>query len=366
MCNKKETLNLKLFICDGCSKSNCVKCGKISPSEVKVLELKGGRTLKFYCLKCLNFNTFSLLQNTINDKRTIIDSKDEIICLLRGKIEELETDIEAKKGENSRREVLSYSQTLQNKTRNRENIPSLIIKPKKYQSVEATTRDLQNKVKPTELKIGIKNTRGMKNGGLIVKCVTKTDVDKLKMDAENKLEGYEIQITKMRLPRIKISGYRGDMTMEKIELCLREQNEFIQVSDELKITYIKQNKKNQSKTIFGECSPQLFRQFMERKRIFMEWERYPIYEDLSIQRCFHCQEHYHKNINCSNEPMCEYCSEGHNVQECPKVQKKCGNCFKANEKFNLQHKVDHEASSRECPSYQYLLGILKGKIDYGT
>lgn len=104
---------------------------------------------------------------------------------------------------------------------------------------------------------------------------------------------------------------------------------------------------------------------MSIKKVCIQWERYPIYEDIGIQRCFNCQEYYHKNNTCHNKTVCEYCSGDHNIKECNKRHKKCLNCENANKKFNLDYDINHGASDKDCPSYKYLIQVLRNKIDYG-
>ncbi|CAG9760317.1 unnamed protein product [Ceutorhynchus assimilis] len=188
------------------------------------------------------------------------------------------------------------------------NIPNLIIRPKRQQNVDKTKRDLQKYIKPAELKICVTGTRSTKNGNLLIKCSNKKDIETLKKEAESKLQDYEVQITKMRKPRFKIVNYtinnEDDLNKDYVESHIREQNHFINTDDELDVTFLKKNKKNDTYTILGECSPTLFHKFMSIKRIFIGWERYPIYEDITIQRCFKCQEFFHKNDECTKRIRC--------------------------------------------------------------
>lgn len=165
-------------------------------------------------------------------------------------------------------------------------------------------------------------------------------------------------------PKIKITGYTGDMDMKEIEECIKKQNQIITSEDEFKITYIKKSK-NKNSTIFAECTPRLFHRIMNVKKLFLDWERLPVYEDIKVPRCYKCQDYYHKNTNCQNKTVCEFCAEEHNVSECPRQNKKCKNCMIANTKYNQKHELNHEASDPNCPSYKYLLNILKTKLDYG-
>lgn len=351
-----------IFPCDSCNKKICKQCANLTSSEVRVLELKDSRILKFHCSSCEKLEHHILLQQTIQDKSSIIEAKEEIISLLRKKIAELE---------NSRVESETptlYSQVIQNNTnvpKTSTNIPSIIIKPKQHQNFKKTETDIKKNIKPTDLKISIKNTRGLKNGGMIIKCPNKNDIDILKKEAEHKLKEYEIQVTKMRLPRFKIVGYNSDLDEQQIAKAIREQNDLIKESDKLTITFIKKPKNSHATAVvFGECSPNLFQRLMQAKKIYIDWQRYPVYEDIGVIRCFKCQQYYHRMETCQNEVVCDYCSGDHHIKNCPKTQKKCVNCVTVNYKYKLNYTVNHEASDLNCPSYQYLLNILRGKIDY--
>lgn len=366
VCKKKDNPNLKIYLCDGCHKGNCMKCSNLTSSETRVLDLKGGRVMKFYCQKCTKFDTYTLLNEIIEDKSSIISSKEEIIQLLKQKLKDYEEIIEKKSTPLFSQVLQSNKQSTRRVPAHHENnIPNIIITPKNPQATEKTKNDLYENINLKNLKIGIKNTRPAKNGAIIIKCNDKKDIEVIKNEAENKLGNYDVHITKMRNPKFKIIGYSGDLDKQEIEECLREQNSFFEEQDELKITYLKQNNRNATVTVYGEASPILFQKLMINKKIFLQWNRYPIYEDIGIQRCFKCQEHYHKNTNCVNKTICEYCASEHIIQECPKLHKKCNNCINANGKYKLSYNTDHEASDQNCPSYQYLLNILRSKINYG-
>ncbi|KAK9882610.1 hypothetical protein WA026_022239 [Henosepilachna vigintioctopunctata] len=46
--------------------------------------------------------------------------------------------------------------------------------------------------------------------------------------------------------------------------------------------------------------------------------------------------------------------------------KRCINCVEANTKYNLNYETDHNASSRNCPSHEYLMDIERSEINYGS
>lgn len=366
ICDEAAVSRNPVFPCDYCATRYCKQCANLTSSEVKVLELKESRMLKFRCKKCIGFDSHTLLGKRIEDKQRIIEDKEEIICLLRQKIKDLETS-QAKYNTQ-----VSYSEALQrgqsSLMRTNINVPSIIIKPKQQQNSNKTEADIKKTIIPADLKVSIKSTRITKDGGFLIKCQNKKDIDILKLEADKKLKEYDTQITKMKWPRFKIVGFSGVTGDEQqIARSIMEQNHILEDQSNIKITFIRKSNRNTGlSTIFGECSPTVFQRLMNLKKIYIHWQRYPIYENLDIVRCFKCQQHYHKLDKCENKEICEYCAEEHHVKNCQKSHKKCVNCVIANEKYKVQYNIHHEASDPECPAYKYQLNILRGKIDYGN
>lgn len=105
---------------------------------------------------------------------------------------------------------------------------------------------------------------------------------------------------------------------------------------------------------------------MNKKKFYIGWEKCRVYENLTIKRCFKCQEYYHKSDECVNEVSCEVCSEKHESKNCSKQVNKCKNCILANNKYKTSHDINHKASDPECASTKYHLSLLKSRINYET
>ena len=242
------------------------------------------------------------------------------------------------------------------------NLPSLIIKPRSKQNSTKTRQDINKNINPVNLNVRVQSIKETKSGSVIIKCPTKEETEMLRKQVDRKLKDkYDVEHTKLRKPRIKIPGFKQDLSEEEIKNSIIAQNQFVQDNEHLKITYI--NKK--TSTVFAECTPDLFTKFMQNKKIFIGWERYPIYEDLSIPRCGNCQGYYHKRTDCDKKKACAYCSGEHEKQNCPKTATKCTNCEMSNTKNNTKYNINHAADNIECPTHQYFLQILRSKIDYG-
>lgn len=354
-----------VFSCDYCKRKYCKQCANLTSSEVKVLELKESRILKFRCQKCDKFETHNLLLDKIEDKDNIVKAKEEIISLLRQKIVELES----RQSDCAVR--LSYSdaaaRTKRPQPEMNTNLPSILIKPKIQQNATKTEADIKRSIIPADLKVTIKNTRITKDGSFLIKCTNKNDIEILKKEAHNKLKEYDIQVTKLRWPRFKIVGFSDELDQHQITRSILEQNQIREDPNNLRITFIRKPKKNGGlSTIYGECSPNIFRRLMNLQKIYIGWKRYPVYEDLSIVRCFKCQQPHHKLDKCQNKVACEYCADEHKGEVCPRSLERCVNCTTANEKYKVNYNFHHAANDPECPSHKYLLNILRGKIDYGN
>lgn len=356
-CNQVKIANKDIkypcFPCDLCRNLYCLECSELSSSEIKCMPLQK-RIMKFHCNKCRNHELVDLFKNTINDKEVIIKEKDEIIKLLQEKIKFLEEKEQMS-------EISTYANILSTKNRNEtQNYASIVIKPKTAQNDLQTKEDIKKNINPAELKVGIQNLRSTKNGTVIIKCSTKRDNEILECSLKDKLKNdYNIETTKMRKPKIKIANFNEEMTMENIETCINEQNQLTGV----KVTYVKKQKSG-FQTIFCDCSPKAFKKLIDAKKIVIGWQRYPIYENLDIPRCFQCQEFYHKKTDCKNKLACSRCGEEHDETECPRQKKYCVNCTNSNKKYRTNHNTDHESTSTECPTLKFLTEILKNKTDY--
>lgn len=319
------------------------------------------RKLKFFCAHCRENDYLACLKDRILDKKTIINDKQLIIDMLREKIQKLET---AQSYASIASTAASQATALRPVPKN---IPPLLIKPKNPQEAEVTKKELQKKVNPRQLNISINSVRTAKNGVVIIKCNTEQETQKLMDNIKSQdVEGkYSVELPQMKKPRFKIVTSATGESIEDITNSLRQQNQFIQDEDYLKITYIKANKNNKC-IVFGECSGDLFGRFMSFKRVFISWERCPVYEDSRMPRCKICFSYdHHKEVDCQIKKItCTYCSGEHEFNQCPKTFKKCCNCSRSNAKYNLKHNTNHEAFSLECPTYKFYMQRYKGSIDY--
>lgn len=349
-----ETIgNEQYYMCDSCMRKVHRNCVGLTASEVKCMPLQK-RMLLLICDDC---------RNLLVRLPSILGILDE----LRRDIKEMKEDnrfTQARGPVKSYADILgSASEDLERKTQDTQ---TLIVKPKNRQDAKKTQVKIHESIKPSELKVGIKSFRTTKQGSVVLKCSTRQEIDRLKEAAKTSLgDLYEIEIPKKKLPRIKIIGYTGEKSANEVEHTLRGQNNWIGEKDEFKVTYLKKRRNRQETTIFAECSPDLFRKIMTMKRVFIDWERCVVYEDLQITRCYNCQGFYHKGGTCVKKKICGKCAEDHDSSACQNQMKKCHNCLLANSLYGTVYDTGHTVNDPVCPSYRYHINVLKSKIDYG-
>lgn len=166
----------------------------------------------------------------------------------------------------------------------------------------------------------------------------------------------------MRKPRIVITNFtQGDMTEDDIQVCIANQNQF--KDEEVKVKYVSKSRAGQRK-IYCECSAAAFSSLMSRKKVYIGWERYPVYEDLSVLRCYKCQAYNHKMDSCNGETVCPKCNGNHREKDCASDKYCCCNCIISNRKYGCNRNTDHAANDSKCPTLEYYRSIVKSKIDY--
>lgn len=336
--------------CDVCRRIICSECTDLSPTEIRCVTLQK-RILQYKCKHC-RYEVVEILQNTIKDK-------DKIIELLQEKINKLEQH-KIVQQTNTFAEVVKTQQLSHETGITKRNIPKIIIKPRNQQNVSEIKTDIEN-INLAEIKVGIKNIQIKDSGIVTIKCLNECQTNKLMETTREKYnEKYDIKLTKMRNPKIKIPNFRQNMNVDDIQKSIENQND---TNGIVKVTYIKTNK-NGSKTIYCECCSSSFKTIMETGKINIGWERYSIYEDLSVLRCFKCQAYHHKMNDCKNAVVCPSCSENHEQDKCKSNKKCCYNCKFANNKYGKNYNTEHSPGDPSCSSLLYQIEVLKSYTNY--
>lgn len=368
-CKAAITKEIPVVNCDGCNNRYCKTCAKLAVAEIKVLSLKD-RKLKFYCSSCQQYHTINLLQNIINSKDSLIEAKQRIIDLLEKELIEKQ----AEQGENIKTASKStYASVVKSElprdNYHKKNIPQLILSPKdEKQTCIKTKQDLQNSVNPSKIQVGIENIRNGRNGGIIIKCNSRTSNNKMISEIQKSLGNkYTVKETQLRKPTVTIANIDKDVREEEIIEAILNQNECLKENDdELELKLLKNTKKGDYKMAIIECKGSTFKKLITANKINIKYNRCPVYENISVLRCLKCNGFNHKMRDCKKETVCTNCAENHSAENCVNRVKKCISCENSNLRFKTDYDINHSCLDSECPVFKKQLSNVRDRTDYSN
>jgi hypothetical protein len=245
------------------------------------------------------------------------------------------------------------------KERKEENI--LIIKPKVQQESEITKKIIKEKIDITKMEIGITKLRKGGKGTVILGCETEEEKEELKATVQAAM-GEEVKVSEpqKRQPKIKIINVGGEeMKMEDGELIdtIKKQN---RIGEEFRIHLVKKilrgkNKDSEQGSVIIEVDESTHKSLINRGKINLGWRKCPIFNYISVRRCFKCWGYFHIAKNCTRQETCYKCAGNHKATECTTTKKRCVNCTYKNQTYNLKINVEHEALDSECPTFKKIL-----------
>lgn len=350
--------------CEGrCKKSFHIKCAEITITQFK--KIKQLKNIVFWlCENCKKLIDKPLTTYVPNESdSTTIQSEDitENIRQIQKEIKKLRTEI-------NKPIKMSYSSAIKGTLETSEtpkNIQSIIIKPKKNQSIEETNKIIKMKINPRTVKAPITKYLTTKKGFVIIDSESNEKTQHLYELTKKELGSeYDIQITKQRKPRVIIMGLnRNYETNEDLLEELKDLNQNINEEDYLDIKFIRQSKFSKKWIAYAETSGKTFKKIVNRE-LNIEWGQCKIVEDFNILRCLRCCSFGHKTKDCRNSKLvCAYCTGDHVKYKCDKQERRCVNCFYSKEK-NETTNTNHSSDDLNCPIYAKKIEISKRRTNY--
>lgn len=384
--------NDQLWTCDQCQKRICTNCSKLSASEIKCMELKKQRTLKFYCKTCLEVTNFNKdlmeemkkLRAVVKQQTGKIDMFKEEMRILTEKVEQfdeknskqsssIETVVTEIKNDIVNSNLSYASVTAGNKSGKKgtgNNEPVLIIKPKENQESKKTKKEIKEKIDPSSLGAGVSGMKEVSNGQVIIRCENKKDLEKIQNKIQEKMSAdYDTKTPSLKHPKVKIIRINedDDNTAEDLIEAIIDQNLTKQTREEedFHIKIIKKIKKENERhfTLILETDPKTHKLLTNRDKIFIGWSRGKPYDYVHVIRCYKCQGFNHFAKDCKNNKICYKCSLQHEG-ECKAKHNKCINCKNAIQKYKIKINDDHNALDHNCPCYVRVLNSVKRRVDY--
>ena len=126
-----------------------------------------------------------------------------------------------------------------------------------------------------------------------------------------------------------------------------------------KIIKEKKNDKNQSErrgkekgSVIIEADEKTHEVLLNKEKLNVGWKKCPVFNHISVKRCFKCWGYYHIAKNCTRDETCYKCAGNHKATECKATKKKCVNCMFKIQTYNLKISDEHDALNPECPTFK--------------
>lgn len=247
------------------------------------------------------------------------------------------------------------------KPKSREKISRLIVKPTSSQTNEKTKTDLRNKVTTS---VPISGVRNASNGGVIIACKSSEEIRALQREASDNLgTEYEVRLLEKHNPKILIVGMSTLIDKTTLAEKLKSQNSFLQ-SSTISVIKVQQSTKSKYFNAVVELDSQSYKKALQLKKLFIDWDRCFVYENVYVVQCYKCCGYNHKTDNCKNDQSCSKCAQQHLFKACSSNFNMCINCKTANEKYKMNLNVNHPSWDKKCSVYLRKIQLERRKINY--
>lgn len=203
----------------------------------------------------------------------------------------------------------------------------------------------------------------MANGGIALACCSSSASKQLKDTALEKIsDNYEVQLTELKKPKIKIVGMSDELSAEEIVEKIKAQNEVVQES-EMKVVHQYTGFRGYYSAVI-EVDGKTFSNLLDAGRVFIDFDSCRVMEDLNVTRCFNCCQYYHKSKECKNKMACQKCGGEHDTKNCSSAELKCVNCQVAVDTFKVKLDVNHASYDRSCPMFKRKVNVARRRVSY--
>jgi hypothetical protein len=229
----------------------------------------------------------------------------------------------------------------------------IMVKSKSDQSTEPIKSILKSEINPTEMKVGVKSLKSLRNGRVLIDVGSLDETQLLSADINVKCgEALEANVPILWKPRLIIRNIPQEMTVEGFEETLLTQNpELGMKPGDVAARYMFRTKKGEINMVV-EVGPEKRKKLLQSK-LKIGWLICRAGDYLVAKRCYKCSRYNHKHQECKGEETCSLCAGGHSLKDCktPSNQHKCINCMNYN-RHSKKGKVceNHLSLSKDCPN----------------
>jgi hypothetical protein len=178
--------------------------------------------------------------------------------------------------------------------------------------------------------------------------------------------GEELEVSKLRKPRLIIRNIPQDITVENLEETILAPNPELSMKPGEFAARLKFRTKRGEINMVIEVGPATRKKLLQTK-LKIEWLICSVGDYLMAKRCFKCSRCNHRHQDSRGDLTCPLCAGGHSLKDCkaPTNQYKCINCMTYN-RYSKKDKICENQSSlsKNCPSLHAVLTKYRLNTDY--
>ena len=243
----------------------------------------------------------------------------------------------------------------------------LMVKSKPNQPTDTIKNVLKTKINPTEVKVGMKTLKSLKDGRVLIEVGSIDETNLLSANIKERCgDELEVNVPNLWKPRIIIRNIPHDITVENIEENILSQNAELNLIPGEVAARFKFSTKRGAVHMVIEVGPEARIKLLQTK-LKIGWLICNVGDYVVAKSCFRCSRYNHRHQDCRGEETCPLCAGGHTLKDCkaPSNQHKCFNCMTYN-RYSRKDKIyDNNSSlSKNCPSLHAVLMKYKQNTDY--
>ena len=185
---------------------------------------------------------------------------------------------------------------------------------------------------------------------------------------KDKLENeFNILVHKNDTRQLKLIRFQNrDYSQEEIVNAIVSQNVFIDKQNS-NVKIVKETKyrdDDKFSILIIQLDPISHKRALDQGYISIKWQKYKVFDALTVTKCFKCSRIGHIAKSCKSETIvCPKCAEQHKADECQSTESKCINCLDAITKYNISICPKHPSYSLKCPTMLENLAKRKKAIE---